>query len=355
MKISVYNSFEDLKSIWIDFQKNAYCYAFQTYEWLSTWYQIVGNKSGFKPCLVLVEEVENKQLMILPLGIKSIGGIKILSWLGDKVTDYHSPLIRENITEEFFEQNLFLIWSEVKKKLPPFDVIHFDKQPEFIDGFKNPFLQLGCNQLNYHAYSFYIEGSWEKYYTKRVKKRIRSDSRRQLKRLEEKGTVKFKIVSDTETIKEITDVMINHKVRRFLETGVSNMFSNPIYSQFYHKAAEKFVTEGLIHISALYVDDKIIATHWGTVYKNRFCYLMPTYEGGEWEKYSAGRLLLIYLMKWCAENRIELFDFTIGDEVYKKDWCDKEMKIFEYRESISFKGIFYVFILWLKKIKFKYD
>ena len=68
---------------------------------------------------------------------------------------------------------------------------------------------------------------------------------------------------------------------------------------------------------------------------------MPTYEGGEWVRYSTGRLLLLELIKWSIENGLKYFDFTIGGEAYKKEWCDIEDNLYELINPVSFKGQFY--------------
>ena len=46
---------------------------------------------------------------------------------------------------------------------------------------------------------------------------------------------------------------------------------------------------------------------------------MPTFAT-EWKSYSPGRLLLEYLIQWSIEQRLKVFDFTVGDEEYKKEW-----------------------------------
>ena len=71
---------------------------------------------------------------------------------------------------------------------------------------------------------------------------------------------------------------------------------------------------------------------------------MPAHEGGEWDKFSPGRLLLEYLIKWSIENRLKIFDFTIGEDQYKKVWCDTETMIYETLEATTTKGKIYILI-----------
>ena len=35
-----------------------------------------------------------------------------------------------------------------------------------------------------------------------------------------------------------------------------------------------------------------------------------------------------------------VFDFTIGDERYKRDWCDTELKLYDYIAPASWRGVF---------------
>lgn len=54
---------------------------------------------------------------------------------------------------------------------------------------------------------------------------------------------------------------------------------------------------------------------------------MPSYEGGDWRRFSPGRLLNEYLIEWSFSNGINVFDFGIGDEDYKKDYCDVVVRL----------------------------
>ena len=51
----------------------------------------------------------------------------------------------------------------------------------------------------------------------------------------------------------------------------------------------------------------------------------------------------------AIKNKLEIFDFTIGGEQYKKDWCDNKIDLYEYLKAKSFKGFVYVIIIKLKR------
>ena len=85
-----------------------------------------------------------------------------------------------------------------------------------------------------------------------------------------------------------------------------------------------------------------VATHVGILDVDTLYYLMPAHEGGDWEKYSPGRLLLEKLMEWSIQKKLKVFDFTVGVEQYKKVWCDTKTSLFETLEAVTFKGLIYI-------------
>jgi CelD/BcsL family acetyltransferase involved in cellulose biosynthesis len=200
---------------------------------------------------------------------------------------------------------------------------------------------------------------WEDYLKTRIKAKIKNDTFRQEKRFQELGELKFVIARRESEIREITEAMIRQKGRRYQETGARNMFNLQYYQDFYHTLAAAFpgthVVEDLhVHVSALYLDEAIIATHWGLNFRGVFYYLMPTYEGGEMAKYSAGRIHLLKLLEWSFRNGIKIFDFTIGGETYKKDWCNAELKLYEYYLPVSAKArVLFKLLNFLKDLKQK--
>lgn len=106
-------------------------------------------------------------------------------------------------------------------------------------------------------------------------------------------------------------------------------------------------------MSSISVDGEILAAHWGAVYGDCYYWLMPSYAGGEWKRFSVGRLLLEHNIRWAIDNNMQIFDFTVGGEEYKKNWCDKQIGIYDRLDYFSTAGMFYVyaqgFLKWLKK------
>ncbi len=349
MKISVFHSLEQIKNIWQEFQKGADCYGFQTYEWVSHWYQTIGLSLKIRLCIVLIWDENNTPILLFPFGIQEKMRISCLVFLDGGISDYNAPLVSSIFSSQHYKMEFSQLWERITDSLPEYDVIHLQKLPEFIKDQTNPLVNLRVTSYRDNVYFTTLLDSWEDFYQNRVKKKIRLDSRRQKKRLNKLGDVRFVIARDTSEIQAITAKMIEQKIRRYRETSVQNMFNETAYKQFYSNAACRLVDSGLINVSALMVNDKIVATHWGMIHGERFYYLMPTYASGEWRRYSVGRLLLEHLIEWCIENKLKIFDFTVGSDPYKLDWCDKSMTLYEYIQINTFKGYVYYFNYQIKK------
>ena len=317
---------------------------FQSYDWLSIWQSGVGSVLlKVKPQIVFIRY--NKKLVaVLPLSIRKVFGIKILEWIGGINSDYLGPICLSNIKNN---NNIKDLWNKIESCLINHDFISFQKMKNdsirFIKkiGYKYSFkennksFQLLFDFDNPDPFHF-------------LKKKIKADTKRQVKRLDKLGKLVFYTATTKKEKIIIIDKMIEQKKRRYNETGVWNMFSNISYVNFYKKLSELDSNYFNIHCSALSINNKILATHVGMYNKNEYLYLMPTYEGGKYKKYSLGRVLLMDLLKLSYKKKIKIFDFTIGGEQYKKDWCNLEMSLFESVKFKNTKGAIYFSYLRIK-------
>lgn len=341
-KVTLYDSFDKAKLVWQAFEKESDCYAFQNYNWLKTWYDSVGVYSKLKVCIVLVEYPAGEPLMLLPLGVGHKHSVSSLLWLGGTISDYHAPLLRRDCSEKLTKQIFSQLWTDIQSVLPPFDIIWFEKIPEFVIAQRNPFLYLSCTRNASNAHHSHLIGTFENFLNvNRSKKSISTEKRKQRK-LKKQGNISFKIVKNDQEIKHFLDEMIVQKSRSYTEMGVPVLFNKPGYRDFFKTMTEKHIHDGFVHMSALTLNGRILAVHWGLLYKKRFYHLFPSYEKSELTKFSPGNLLLWNLLEWCIENKIDIYDFTAGDESYKNHWSDTELKLYDYYHSKSLFGLLYI-------------
>ena len=96
MKIKIYQDFSvELASHWKKFEEESHLTPFQSYSWLLNWYTTTGlpihNIDLFIVCVFNKGSLD----LILPMGVKTLGKIRRLEWLGGLHSDYMMPVVRK--------------------------------------------------------------------------------------------------------------------------------------------------------------------------------------------------------------------------------------------------------------------
>lgn len=340
--IEVFSTFNtDLFKKWSIFQSGLDHYVFQSYEWLAHWQKEVGQHENVQPVIVVTSD-ESGILAIFPLAIRKVGFIRVLEFLGGGQTDYSAPLL---MSDAFTPAKFEVLWNELLKSIPKFDAYNFLHIPELLGDHVNPLISVSSSFFEGYSYQARLPDSWDEY-RKILPAKLRADNLRSIRRLSEMGRLEFKVAkSDVENMIFI-NAMFEQKERRYLETGSINILSNQNVRSFYFNSSAAMLNDPKIHLSALTLDNKILATHLGVIYKDRFYYLFPTYVGGSFAKFSTGRILLEFIIMWAIKNNIKIFDFTIGTEAYKEIWSNYQMRLYRIVEPVTIYG--YLFS-WIQK------
>jgi CelD/BcsL family acetyltransferase involved in cellulose biosynthesis len=77
-----------------------------------------------------------------------------------------------------------------------------------------------------------------------------------------------------------------------------------------------------------------VGLRWGDTYS----LVLSSYVDSELSRFGPGRTHLHELLRYAISNGYRLFDFTVGDEPYKRDWSDQEMKLYDYLAAVTFRG-----------------
>lgn len=337
-----------LKSLWLDIQNHSQATAFQTFEWLSLWHETVGRNSRKITPLMMCVYHGQSPVALFPFGIRNVFGVKVLEFLGGDQVDYNAPLVR---SEWMDTKGFSAIWKILLQSLPEHDVLHLVRMPEKIGERTNPMIVVLGSRHESYSYSARLPLSWEEF-RERLPKKLLKDNARMIRRLSEKGSLEFKTARSAEDFHEFIETMFDQKRRRYRETGVRDVLADQYVQQFYRSLDRYLSGRFIVSLSVLNLDDETLATTLGVMFKESFSYLVPTYAGGEWPRFSPGRLLLEHLVKTSVSNQLATFDFTVGSEGYKTIWCDQKMSLYRKVEGVSVIGLFFVgwlhLVFWLK-------
>ncbi|GEP10511.1 GNAT family N-acetyltransferase [Methylobacterium gnaphalii] len=317
--------------------RQARCHVFQCADVLEVWLDTIGRARRIRPLFVGVSTAAGATVMLLPLGIERVRGIRVLGFLDGTVVDYSQPVLFPSAAQ-IDGAAMTRLWQRIRSALPGFDVALLDKMPVEIGGQANPLMHLGAEAMPVSGHVMSLSGSREE-----LEARIPVSKRHQryMRQLTKDQSVALEVAETAERARVFLDDMIENKTRKFHETRVPG-FEVPGKRAFYDEATRRLPNLAPIHLSAVRAGETVVASHWGLIFGDRFYFLMTAYAGGEWRKYSPGRILNDELIRWCHANGYRWFDFGIGDEVYKDEYCDIVVPLHVAVIPVTLRGRLYV-------------
>jgi CelD/BcsL family acetyltransferase involved in cellulose biosynthesis len=341
LELWVTSDLAGMEEEWRAFEAHADCTAFQCYDWLSAWQRHIGARTGTTPVLVVGRHA-GETTMILPLAVTRRASGRQLAFLGRDLGDYNAPLLAFDFHRKF--SDFKPIWSDIRALLRRdahyrHDVVLLDKMPERVGAQPNPFVQLEVGPHPSGAYLARLGDDWEAFYATKRSSATRRRDRSKRKRLAENGAVTLMTpVTQSDTVRT-AERLIAQKARAFERMGVPDIFARPGYREFFMDIATNPATRSFAHVSSLNVGDVAAATNLGLCFRGTYCHVLASYDDGPLARFGPGAAHLHELMRYAIERGCTLFDFTVGDEPYKRDWCDVEMKLYDHVSTASARGL----------------
>ena len=339
IRLSFHDDLNKIEQDWRAFEQGADCTAFQTFDWLSTWQRHIGLREGIKPAIVIGRQ-GGDILFILPLALAP-GRLRRVTWFGAFLSNSSAPLLAHDFAERITIAQFVGLWREIERLLRQnlrHDLIALDKISETVGAQANPMLALELTPHANDAYLVHLTGSWDEFYAAKRSASWRKTDGKKRRRLAKQGEIAFTTATDRAEIERVIDALIEQKKSSYASLGVANMFEWPGYRDFFVDMATDSGRQGLVHVSSVSVGSTIVAASFGLTLHRNYDYVLAGYAMGEYEASSPGTIHLQELMRYFIERGFNTFDFNIGDEPYKREWCDTETKFYDYVSPVTVSG-----------------
>jgi CelD/BcsL family acetyltransferase involved in cellulose biosynthesis len=343
LDLTVHTDLVSVRPEWHALQNPAGCTVFQTYEWLSAWQRHVGSRHSVRPCIVIGRDGADKVVFILPLAIVKRALTKELTWLGSELCDYNAPLLAAGCGDRLDSTNFMPLWQRIVAclKANPLtrpDIIRLEKMPATIGGQPNPMLALRVGLNPSGSYATALSESWDSFYRAKRSSATRRRDRSKLKNLGQAGDVKIVTADNAADAVDILAVLVEQKSASFARQGIRNLFALPGYLDFFRDITSSPQTRDLVHVSRLQAGSQTLAANLGLVFGDRYYHVLASYTDGEMSRWGPGAAHLNELLRYAIERGLKIFDFTIGDERYKRDWCSEAQPLYDHVSAVSWRG-----------------
>jgi CelD/BcsL family acetyltransferase involved in cellulose biosynthesis len=344
LMLSVYSELETIEREWRAFERTAALTAFQSFDWLSRWQRHIGSRQRTRPAVVFGRNPDGDLLFILPLAIERRRLVRELRWLGGDLCDYHAPILGEKFRSHLSGNGFAPLWGDILALLRTsprfrFDLIDLQQMPETVGREINPFVDLDVTLHPSGAHIATLGNDWETFYAAKRSSASRKTERKKFKQMAERGEIGFADVSDGIDVVHTMDVLMTQKGRALARMGVENFLARAGYREFFLDLATDPSLANFVHVGRMTVGGTIAATSFGLAHRDCYCLMLSSYDDGELAKFGPGRAHLHELLRRAIGRALAYFDFTVGDESYKREWSDIELRLYDHTTAATMLGL----------------
>lgn len=341
-EIAVVSDPAAIETAWRRFEADASGHVFQTFDFVSTWLVHVGSDRAVSPRIVVGRGKCGTVHFLLPFGIRRCMGASVLQWLGDEQADYHAGLYAPHFLARLAgdpQQGRRFVEAVITRLRGEADIVSLTRQPATIAGYANPFATWRAAPHHVRAHSTRLGDDWETYYRAKRNSSSRRHDRLKHKKMEAMGPVTVRDAAKPADTRRVLSALFEQKSRSLAARGVPDVFASENVRRFYEVLALKPYPDGPVHVAAIECNGEIAAANWGLVRGDRYYYVLTSYRAGPAARFSPGRALMRYLMRWSIDRGIGEFDFTVGDEDFKTHWCETTEALSESVVVLGPRGI----------------
>ncbi len=341
LDVSVHRDIGALADIWREFEQTADCTVFQSFAWHRAWQATIGKLRGAVPAIV-VGRRDGRMLFMFPFAVVPRLFGRALIWSAGDVSDYNAPLLAHGFSDVVEKDHFLSLFENALKRIAaetPFDSVILDKMPERIGGQANPFMALATDVHPDGAHRMALTGDWESFYAAKRSSGTRRNDRKKRKRLGEFGAVAFVAPTAPAEVQRNLDVMFEQKTEALKEMGAHDFFGRPGHRDFFTALAMDPENRGAFQVSQLRVGEDIAAASFGADFRGAFYHLIASYCRGPLASWGPGAAHLRDLIAQAIGRGCTAFDFTLGDESYKLEWCEVHLVLHDHRAAATWRGI----------------
>jgi CelD/BcsL family acetyltransferase involved in cellulose biosynthesis len=314
-------------------------YVYQSREFLDAWMNTIGSAGRIECYFVVVRDSDAAPVLYLPLAIETKFNLRFLRFMDCGVADFNAPIVHAG--RELTQQEFDVIWPKVLALLPNVDVIDLKKIASDISGVLNPLTYLSCSPHRESGHLLRFAHSPKADGDTTPSPSLKQKLGRELRKLGETRDVEFIVNATGAKAEEFIERLFELKRQKYQQTRSADFLSAPGVADFYRQIATPQQHAKIGHLSALLVDNAVVAAHLGFFGRGRFYYILPAYDAS-YARHRPGHLLLNYLVDQTNKQGFETFDLGVGDEAYKISWATEQIALYDHQRAKTAAGQLYL-------------
>jgi len=302
----------------------------QSPAWVSAWV-----RAAQSDALLVLIEVRDRPVMGLALEVVRTGPFRIARLMGGRHANANFPPLRPGAAID-----MDAVVSRIAAARPDVDLLELDRLVADCDGVANPLLTLPHVQSPNPALAVEITEGFEALLRRSGSMRKRKKHRAQARELEAAGGYRRIEASTPEEVARLFDAFLAMKASRFREAGIPDVFAPPEVQRFF----ATLFTEALpatpkpFVLHGLEVGGRLRAVTGSSRMGDRITCEFGAIANDELAQHSPGDFLFFQNIEEACAEGLRVYDFGVGDEPYKRSWCDIEIRHWDVMVPLAAKG-----------------
>lgn len=300
----------------------------QSPAWVTAWTAT----SGADCVIVTVRDGSTE--VALPLDIVNVGPVRVARFMGGSHANGNFPPSAGG------QISAAAIAQAVRTARPDVDLVRLERLMHNLAGLANPLAHLANGESPNVSLAVDLDGGFDALLARTSGKRKRKKHRSQTRKFEAVGSFRRIEASTPAEVNRVLDDFFVLKARRFQEFGLTDVFADDGVRRFFRtlftEALDQSPRPYVLH--ALEVAGKLRAITGSSRTADRLICEFGAIADDDLGHASPGEFLFFDNIQEACRDGYAIYDFSVGDEHYKRLWCNLEDRHFDVLVPVSAKG-----------------
>ena len=307
----------------------------QSASWVSNWTTATG-----ADIVVATLACEGRPALSLALEVIQRGPFKLARFTGGRHANGNFAAADPRFLPAVDGPAIHSMFKAIAKARPDIDLISLERLLPDLDGVANPLAALPGFPSPNLALAVDLDGGFDALLSRASGKRKRKKHRSQTRKFEAVGPFRRIEARTRDEVDRLLDAFLEMKEARFAKMGIANVFGDKQVRDFFRALFADALTEEnpsfLLH--GLDVAGKLRAVTGSSRSGRRLICEFGAIAEDDLASTSPGDFLFFDNIQEACERGFDVYDFSVGDEPYKRLWCDIEIQHFEVLAPLTLKG-----------------
>lgn len=292
-------------------------------EWVRAWTHQVNPDT----LVASLTDERGNPIVALPLEVVPAGRLRIARFVGGSHANGSFPATAKDIAPVPAPALAALVQA-IRAGRPDIDVLALERMTPAIAGMRNPLMDLPHRASPNPALAVDLKDGFDAILARLSSKRIKRH-RAQARKFAALGGAGRQVARTEAEVERFLQAFFAMKAERFRAMGIADVFGEPDVRAFFGQLFRDSLASGAFTLEALDVGGKLRAVTGHSRCGDRLICQFGAIASDELAPHSPGDFLSYENIKAACEAGFKVYDFNVGDEPYKRTWCDIEERQFD--------------------------